>query len=157
MSNTLLDIRGILCVKAEVQISLNQQFPSSQQGSNNIHRYGHPRIMTQEESPTWLILFDLILENKDVLYLDKKPHRGWITSAHGVDESATVVNQSFPFQFLSLMVKSILIYNCWKRGGACFVLTHVFFYLIVFKFFSAIYLNFNIVLVKVLEGVILYL
>lgn len=109
MSNTLLDIRGILCVKAEVQISLNQRFPSSQQGSNKIHRYGHPRIMTQEESPTWLILFDLILENKDVLYLDKKPHRGWITSAHGVDESATVVYQSFPFQFLPLMVKSILI------------------------------------------------
>lgn len=143
MSNTLLDIRGILCVKAEVQISLNQRFPSSQQGSNKIHRYGHPRIMTQEESPTWLILFDLILENKDVLYLDKKPHRGWITSAHGVDESATVVYQSFPFQFLPLMVKSILIYNCWKRGGACFVYWLSFFLSDCIKsFFSTIYLDF---------------
>lgn len=36
-------------------------------------------------------LFDLILENKDVLYFDKKLYRGWIISVYGVDELVTVV------------------------------------------------------------------
>lgn len=89
--------------------------------------------MTQEESPTWLILFDLILENKDVLYLDKKPHRGWITSVHGVDESATVVYQSFPFQFLPLMVKSILIVG--KGVGLVLYIDSHFFLSDVLKVF----------------------
>lgn len=90
--------------------------------------------MTQEESPTWLILFDLILENKDVLYLDKKPHRGWITSAHGVDESATVVYQSFPFQFLPLMVKSSILIVGKGVGLVLYIDSH-FFYLIELKVF----------------------